>query len=196
MALLDKGLKQRIVGALVLLALAVIFVPMLLSGKGQQHVVEVQVPPMPEPEALSESIVESLQTSDLQAAEPILAEAEDQWQVVPEPVAPEPVAAPKSVAPKQAAPAVTAAPVSRLDDQHLPISWSIQLASMSNAANAQNLQDTLRAQGHKAYVRRAQGMQRVFVGPFIERSAAEQVKAQINQKLRLNGFVVRFEPER
>ena len=35
MAVLDKGLKQRIVGALVLVALAVIFLPMLFSREDE-----------------------------------------------------------------------------------------------------------------------------------------------------------------
>ncbi|MHB1368959.1 MAG: SPOR domain-containing protein, partial [Pseudomonadaceae bacterium] len=40
MALLDKGLKQRMVGALVLIALAVIFVPMLFTREDDlRHVV-------------------------------------------------------------------------------------------------------------------------------------------------------------
>ena len=48
MALLDSGLKQRVVGALVLLALMVIFLPMLLSRQDNvQHMV-VDAPAMPQ----------------------------------------------------------------------------------------------------------------------------------------------------
>ena len=47
MALLDKGLKQRMVGALVLLALAVIFLPMLLSREDESQRVQVDAPEMP-----------------------------------------------------------------------------------------------------------------------------------------------------
>src|SRR3990167_2217974 len=84
MALLDKGLKQRMVGALVLLALAVIFLPMLLSREDELRRVVVDAPSMPdapampqiemqpvvvpEPQILTdESLVAG---DDIQAAEP------------------------------------------------------------------------------------------------------------------------------
>ncbi|CAM5599121.1 Cell division protein OS=Stutzerimonas stutzeri OX=316 GN=CXK95_10435 PE=4 SV=1 [Stutzerimonas stutzeri] len=47
MALLDKGLKQRMVGALVLIALAVIFVPMLFTREDDLRHVVVDAPAMP-----------------------------------------------------------------------------------------------------------------------------------------------------
>ena len=47
MAVLDKGLKQRIVGALVLVALAVIFLPMLFSREDELRQVSVDDPAMP-----------------------------------------------------------------------------------------------------------------------------------------------------
>ena len=45
----DSKFKQRIVGALVLVALAIIFVPMLFSSKEEHPLpqVDVQVPPPP-----------------------------------------------------------------------------------------------------------------------------------------------------
>ena len=52
MALLDKGLKQRVVGALVLLALAVIFLPMLFSREDVVRQVVVEAPVMPKPPAM------------------------------------------------------------------------------------------------------------------------------------------------
>ncbi|MBU2322774.1 MAG: SPOR domain-containing protein, partial [Gammaproteobacteria bacterium] len=48
MALLDNGLKQRFVGALVLVALAVIFLPMLLSREDELRRVVVDAPPVPQ----------------------------------------------------------------------------------------------------------------------------------------------------
>jgi DedD protein len=45
MALLDKAYKQRMVGALVLVALAVIFLPMLFSRQDEQRQVTVEAPP-------------------------------------------------------------------------------------------------------------------------------------------------------
>ncbi len=48
MALLDKAYKQRMVGALVLVALAVIFLPMLFSRQDEQRQVTVDAPAAPQ----------------------------------------------------------------------------------------------------------------------------------------------------
>ncbi|WMR32812.1 SPOR domain-containing protein, partial [Metapseudomonas otitidis] len=84
----------------------------------------------------------------------------------------------------------------RLDPNGLPVSWSIQLASLSNRASAENLQKSLRNQGYNAYIRSADGMNRVFVGPVIERAEAERLRDSLSRQQKLNGFVVRFQPEK
>ena len=48
MALLDKAYKQRMVGALVLVALAVIFLPMLFSRQDEQRQIQVDAPTAPQ----------------------------------------------------------------------------------------------------------------------------------------------------
>ncbi|WP_313518745.1 SPOR domain-containing protein, partial [Pseudomonas sp.] len=114
--------------------------------------------------------------------------------------APAPSAAP---APTPAVPAPAPVPAtapaskpadSRLDANNLPISWSVQLASLSNRASAETLQATLRNQGYNAYIRNAENMNRVFVGPVIERAEADRLRDQLNKQQKLNGFVVRFKP--
>ncbi|WP_226789601.1 SPOR domain-containing protein, partial [Pseudomonas aeruginosa] len=75
-------------------------------------------------------------------------------------------------------------------------SWSVQLASLSNRARAEELQKTLRSQGYNAYIRSFDGMNRVFVGPVIQRAEADRLRDQLSKQQKLNGFVVRFQPER
>ncbi|MEI4784869.1 SPOR domain-containing protein, partial [Pseudomonas aeruginosa] len=84
----------------------------------------------------------------------------------------------------------------RLDANNLPQSWSVQLASLSNRARAEELQKTLRSQGYNAYIRSFDGMNRVFVGPVIQRAEADRLRDQLSKQQKLNGFVVRFQPER
>lgn len=206
MALLEKGLKQRMVGALVLVALAVIFLPMLLSRQDEMRRVVVDAPEMPQAPAVPEMIVEP--------ADVVEPEALPQEPMAPEPEAPQvaevpsqPSAAQKPAAPVEtpkpaAVPAPASAPVaaaskpeSRLDANTLPISWSVQLASLSSRPGAESLQKTLRSQGYNAYIRSFDGMNRVFVGPLIERAEAERLRDQLNRQHKLNGFVVRFQPE-
>lgn len=195
MALLDRRLKQRMVGALVLLALAAVFLPMLFNRADQPRAVRVEAPPMPL----------QIETPEPDVPEPALAEApasapavEAAAVAVPEPVAPPPAAVP--AAPPAVAPPVrsepVAAPASRLDGDGLPLSWSVQLVSLSNAARAQELQQRLRQQGHNAYIRSVDGMQRVFVGPLLDKSEAQRLAQEIGRQQRLSPIVVRFQPER
>lgn len=202
MALLDKGLKQRMVGALVLVALAVIFLPMLLSREDEMAQVVVDAPAMPQAPVVPEIVVQPVEVVEPEALPeplpvepeaPMVAEAsaqpaEQKPAVAAEPAKPDAI----KVEPVATAPAKSA---SRLDANSLPISWSVQLASLSSRSGAETLQKTLRSQGYNAYIRTFEGMNRVFVGPLIERAEAERLRDQLNRQHKLSGFVVRFQPE-
>ncbi|MCF5140814.1 SPOR domain-containing protein [Pseudomonas sp. PA-6-1D] len=223
MALLDSAYKQRMVGALVLVALAVIFLPMLFSRQDEQRQVvveapaapqapampQVQVEPVvvPEPQTLPEEPVPSddevaAQTAPAAPAVPVQ-QSVPVVRAAPAPAAPvvaakpaAPAPAPKPVAPQPAAPGKPDVGQSRIDPNGLPISWSIQLASLANRESADALQKKLRAQGYNAYIRSADGKNRVFIGPLIERAEADRLRDLLGRQQNLNGFVVRFQPER
>ncbi|WP_439885452.1 SPOR domain-containing protein [Pseudomonas syringae] len=219
MALLDNVFKQRMVGALVLIALAVIFLPMLFTRQDESHPVQVDAPAAPQAPARQQVQVEPVSVPEPQALpqEPVPDEdnvaASNQPPSMP--IAPAPAAqAPATAAPQAAKPApapkptqAPAAPVtppaapskaapSGVDANGLSVSWSVQLASMSNRANADNLQKTLRTQGYNAYIRTADGVNRVFVGPLIERAEADRLRDQLDKQQKLKGIVVRFQPEK
>ncbi|MEE1926503.1 SPOR domain-containing protein [Pseudomonas sp. 148P] len=226
MAGLDKVIKQRMVGALVLVALAVIFLPMLFTKEDELRQVQVEAPQAPAVPALPQVQVEPVQVPEPQvipessvASQPVaapstpiapapsapVAEAPKPTTPLPTPApaakpapAPTVAAAPaKPAAPAAApAPAAAQAAASKVDPNGLPVSWSVQLASLSNRASADSLQKTLRSQGYNAYIRSADGMNRVFVGPVIERAEAERLRDVISRQQKLKGFVVRFQPER
>jgi DedD protein len=206
MALLDKVFKQRMIGALVLIALAVIFLPMLFSRQDEMRQVRVDPPAAPQAPLVPEVKVEPVPVPEPQVLpqEPVPSDEELAQPTAPSmPIAPAPAPAKPAVAAKPAAPApaVATAPAKpdttpRVDPNGLPVSWSIQLASLSNRAGADNLQKSLRSQGFNAYVRSADGKNRVFVGPLVERAEAERLRDVINRQQKLKGFVVRFEPER
>ncbi|MGJ7551355.1 SPOR domain-containing protein [Pseudomonas alloputida] len=217
MAVLDKGMKQRMVGALVLVALAVIFLPMLFTRQDEMRQVRVDAPQapamptlpevkveqvaVPEPQPLPEEpeqppVVVNESTAPVRApSQPITPSPQTQPQVQAQPKPQTPVPAPAPAA-KPAAPVATAPAPSKIDVNGLPVSWSIQLASLSSRAGAENLQKTLRSQGYNAYIRSAGGMNRVYVGPLIERAEADKLKDVINRQQKLNGFVTRFQPEK
>jgi DedD protein len=218
MALLDKAYKQRMVGALVLVALAVIFLPMLFSRQDEQRQVTVEAPAAPQAPAMPQVQMETVAVPEPQALpqEPVPTDeevAEDTAPAAPAaPVAPAPTApimitkpvAPPAVAKPIPAPAqpITASSSrpdttqSRVDANGLSVSWSVQLASLSSRASAESLQKTLRSQGYNAYIRSADGKNRVFVGPLIERAEADRLRDLLGRQQNLKGFVVRFQPER
>lgn len=216
MALLDKVYKQRMVGALVLVALAVIFLPMLFTREDEQRQIQVDAPTAPQVPVMPQVQVDPVPVPEPQpiAEEPMPPEEIAPAPAAPAPVAPAPVAVVSkpvaSVAPVAAvkAPAVTPAQTvaqapakldttqKRVDANGLPVSWSVQLVSLSNRASADNLQKTLRNQGYNAYVRSSGGMNRVFVGPLLERAEADRLRDMLGKQQNLKGFVVRFQPER
>ncbi len=199
MALLDKGLKQRIVGALVLVALAVIFLPMLLSREDELRRVVVEAPTMPQAPAMPQVVIDPVAVPEPQLlpeepvpVDPVATAPQQAPAAVP---ATPPVVVPSQQPAQASTPAVSVPAPSRLDANSLPISWSIQLASLSNRASAESLQKTLRSQGYNAYIRSVDGMNRVFVGPLIERAEADRLRDQLTRQQKLKGFIVRFQPE-
>ncbi|MFF7706792.1 SPOR domain-containing protein [Pseudomonas sp. NPDC007930] len=217
--MLDSVVKQRMVGALVLVALAVIFLPMLFSRPDEVRQVRVDAPAAPPAPSMPQVKVEPV---DVPVNQPV---AQPQ---VPAQAASEAPAMPIANAPVQSAPAAKASasaakpstpvplpppsagapvagvptagktaqpdPAAKLDTNGVPVSWAVQLASLSNRASADSLQGRLRTQGYNAYVRSADGKNRVFVGPVIERAEAERLRDMLNRQQQMKGFVVRFEP--
>jgi len=220
MALLDKAYKQRMVGALVLVAVAVIFLPMLFSRQDEARHVQVDAPAAPHAPVAPQVKVDPVSVPEQQPLpqEPVPTDEElspvNQPPSMPIAPAPnktvsQPAATAKAAptpAPAAAKPAPAAAPApsapaasaadSKVDANGLSVSWSVQLASLSNRANADNLQKTLRTQGYNAYIRTSDGVNRVFVGPLIERAEADRLRDQLDKQQKLKGIVVRFQPER
>ena len=170
MALLDNAYKQRMVGALVLVALAVIFLPMLFSREDEQRQVVVQAPAAPQAPVMPQVQVEPVVVPEPQALpqEPVPSDAEIAMEQAPEASAPTVapsapiVAAPVVTKPVTAPPAPKPAPApvapvskpdttqSRVDANGLSVSWSVQVASLANRESAESLQKTLRSQGYNA----------------------------------------------
>ena len=73
------------------------------------------------------------------------------------------------------------------------VGFAVQLGAFSKAADANALRDRARAAGLSAFVEQVNTdkgpLSRVQVGPVVDRSAAERLKAQAAVKLGINGFV-------
>ncbi|MFJ3466270.1 SPOR domain-containing protein [Pseudomonas sp. NPDC090201] len=227
MALLDKAYKQRMVGALVLIAIAVIFLPMLFSRQDEARHVQVDAPAAPQAPVVPQVKVDPVAVPEqqplpqepvpsdeelAQPSQPVTSHQPPSIPIAPAPAPAKPATAAKPApAPAQApapapakpataapapSPAAPAAEPSRVDANGLSVTWAVQVASLSNRANADNLQKTLRTQGYNAYIRTSDGVNRVFVGPLIERAEADRLRDQLDKQQKLKGIVVRFQPER
>lgn len=166
---MDDGLKQRLVGAIVIVAAAIIFLPMIFNDAHRPpEDVLIEIPERPEIPKLD--ITKPTPPSERRNA----AEQEE----------------------LETAGTVIEKPEAR--ETNVPVSWTLQLASFKERKNADNLRDRLRKAGYKAYVRyradRKPSMARVFVGPELNRKSIDQLKTRLKKELKLEGIVVRFNP--
>jgi len=202
---MDNGLKQRIIGAIVLVIAAVVFLPMLLSGQDETVRVQIDAPEPPEldptpiaraaPVELSEpqqlpDIPPSIPTPD-----PIDPPRPSEPDVPPQPAVATaaPVAPAVAPPPAPAAPAVPAAPAPAAPQGD----WVVQLGSFSSVDNASGLAEKLRTQGYNAYTVPSQvdgkSITRVFVGPVVDREGANRLRDELARRSGSKGLVVAYD---
>ena len=196
---MERALKERIVGAIVLVAVVVLIVPVFLDG------------PDEDAEVTSERVL--LPGQDEQDMKTVVLDRE---RTVPIPVAsdttPDPVAAASTddvdsrpivnteqpAEPDTEVDATVAAPPPAATSEPDPSAaatgmWAVQLGSFANRDNAEQLAAGLRKQDYAAFLSRletAQGVRhRVRIGPMPGRAAAEAMAARL-VKVGHNGQVV------
>jgi DedD protein len=195
---MDFLLKQRLVGAVVLVALGVIFIPMLLEGPDQTLVPEMEALPEPIDRQLSKPL------DDFPAPDAI--PVEPQESVVLGDPEPEPA---EENRPEETAPP----PAAKTDRQEAPLppvpapgekrsqpgplgSWVVQAGSFSSEQNALRLRDKLREAGFVTQVEKARvggkSHYRVRVGPFLERADAEKSQKRLLARHSIKGRVLSY----
>ncbi len=203
-------MKQRLVGALVLLSGGVVLWSVLFTGPAAYKVDRrTQIPPAPDiapvpevapqmPEGIAPVETPLLPADDgRNEPEPEVADAATPPVQIADKTKPEPESKPEPkpapVARESQAPAKPALTA----DSNLPVAWEVQVASFGQKANADKLKDKLQAQGYKAYVKRvsrAKGdIYRVLVGPKVSQADALQDKRAIEKHFDLKTLLVRFE---
>jgi DedD protein len=184
---LNQGAKQRIVGTAVLLALALIFLPIIFDGEGSyQAPVSSRIPEapiisiLPEPTQSRPIIVGNVETiePDASAAVSLI---EEVAELVEEPSVA--IATQETVNDVE----ITDAPifsreVPQLSDAGLPQGWVVRLGSFSDSENASNLVTRLQDAGYKAYSRVMRSSQEaltgVFVGPWLDRGTGKRISTE------------------
>lgn len=184
---MKEAYKHRLIGAGILAAVAVLFLPSFFKDK-QQYTVDTasQIPQPP-----------TITTVDF--AEPVEPEG-----LVPAPAAeamfvPDEAEAVAPVASAQSFSSSPAVPELPLNAAGLPDAWVIQVVSLSSKDAATKLRDQLQAEGHKAYIRTvstANGQaHRIYIGPKLDKAEALALKQTIDKRLKVNSLVLPFKPE-
>jgi DedD protein len=198
---MDQMLKQRLIGAIVIIALAVIFIPMILEGPDDELSPRTQdMPPPPTIDYQTE--VELAVPEEASGPDGSLADTTTEQEVsaIPEPHVSQPEAvimeteAPaKPVEPAVAKPASPAIP-SRATTSITQGGWILQVGSFSQQANALSLRDRLKKSGYQASVKdvKAAGgtIHRVLVGPVSDRPSAEKLRNKLASEQKLTAMVL------
>jgi len=176
---MNDGLKQRLVGAVVLVAIGILFLPSLFNRDSRRSIdVSSQ---LSEPPAAVEflDLPEPRPPEDIPPAKPLEENYAQQ----------EPAAAP---------PPEPSTEPPQLNAEGVPDAWSIQVSSFQSAERANALLERLQKEGFKAYIHEARAggnkVYRVMVGPKINRTMAEAEKRSIDEKFQLSSLVVEFKP--
>jgi len=174
--MMDRALKERIIGAAVLVLVVVLVVPVFLDGPpGEDEIVSKAVPLPGQADQETQTVV-----LERDREEPVPAKTTQQQLPEPAPVAqqpaPEPVVEPQ---PKSQTPPATSSEVSATG------MWAVQLGSFSNEENAERLAADLRKQGFAAFLSTLSAssgdLHRVRVGPQKDRASAEAMAAQLKK---------------
>ncbi|MEW8561819.1 MAG: SPOR domain-containing protein [Candidatus Thiodiazotropha sp.] len=194
---LEERLKQRLLGGAVLVALVVIFVPMLIEEPVERtSVSDYKIPakpavrrPLPEAGSQQDRKIEQHQV----ATPAVKPDSKPASEPTPEPT-PEPKPAPvKESTPPAAEPkhAPRSSPA-----RPSPTAWVIQVASLTNENNAKKLVEQLRKADLPAQMEKVKlnGKQhyRIRVGPEVDHRLAEKMAAKIKKRFKLNPKLMQY----
>lgn len=190
---METKLKQRLIGAIVLIAIAVILIPMILDGDGRRAI-ELDVEMPPEPEFIFES--------DLPATTKL-----DELPVAEEPDT-KPVPSEEKTPMKKEPDEANQAPASRIVEaaaDHVKpdpalSAWVVQVGAFGEKSKALALQERLRAGDYPAFTEQVKDGDRVIyrvkVGPDLSRENAEELRTKLAKEysLLLDGIFVKSHP--
>jgi DedD protein len=196
---MNAALQNRLVGTIIVVALVVILLPEWLDGEKRESTQSfAEVPPRP-----AELVVEQpgdfpQQTLDEQANRPVelvdTVALDDPNNEAAEPSAQNPPSSePPQQAEAQTSPVQNNEPEIDIKDS----GWVVQLGSFRYEKNVNELIAILKNAGYRAYsqpVKTKVGvLNKVFVGPELEREKLEQALAHLEELTKLKGKITAFE---
>lgn len=213
----SSSLKQRLVGAFVMVSLAIIFLPMIFDEP--HHLPNVpphlELPAQPEVSkvTINKPVKPQFESVQVDPSDQRVKKVSEVVPVVAEPGDAEPEAgediantvADVSVPTQNSKEASSGSKQSKVDSRkleapevsHLPVFknvWMLQLGTFSSEQNANALRDQMRKDGFDAHTKKVTvgtaNVVRVFTGPFVNRSEAERVKKKVDQRYKVDSLIV------
>lgn len=191
---METTLKQRLIGAAVIIALAVIFVPMILDGSGRQESVALNMEVPPEPTFTFDSNLPDPKELDKL---PPIANKNNQSEKSNDNVEPktisEPVIENKTVEEEKKTEVVSVKQekVVEATENHIQTNpalsaWAIQVAAFGEKGKALALQEKLLASNLSVFTERSgsgdKSVYRVKVGPELKRENADKLRDKIEKE--------------
>ncbi|KXS36914.1 MAG: DedD protein [Halomonadaceae bacterium T82-2] len=214
------GMRERVSGAVILLALGVIFIPMLFDeppardprpepALSIEQPVEVEQAPVAEPAPPSSlGQIQSPQAGGEPAPAPSTAADNDKASPAstggesdagagsgdkPDPIA---ELARNAQVHQQPAAGEPAAEPEKREPAPRAGEWAVQVGSFGEPGNAERLEKKLDAQGFNAYRRpRDNNLTSVYVGPFATSEAGEKARTELKEKVNLQGLLIRIQED-
>ena len=204
----EPNIRNRVAGAVVLVSLAVILLPLILDGKKKNQIIESYIPDKPASgEIILVNVEESLRTQDATPEENTASDTtEDDKQSIT--IDAKDIVADKEPEPVTTKPATQAAPPKVVDNKPEPkrqnrpnyaqAGYLVQLGSFSSRDNASKLVTTLNKGGFKAYSKRGTSagktIYRVFAGPYLQKTQAEADMKKMQKMASVSPMVVTYDP--
>lgn len=190
---MDDRLKQRLIGAIVLVALAVIFIPMILDGGGGKtlspfgQAIPDKPPALKKLESAEVKPVEAPPVPDMterQLVDKHAAAIKTETPPVKNTIDVKPVETKKTEIAK----------TTLATDKKGVKAWVVQVGSFESRKNALALRDKLLKHKYRAFVESITSNghvnYRVRIGPEVRRSSAEATQKSIQKTLKINGVVM------
>lgn len=184
MKAMDEGMKQRLVGALVLLALATVILPVLFDFDGSYTVdTSPTIPVAPDIQSVKIEKAGPLEGAAGVASHEEMFRFDKSREVAERSLSDDGV----------------------LQDQHsglnaegIPLAWIVQVASFTDVDKAKTLNQQLLDDGYKAYSRRViiggESNYRIYVGPKVTKQTMLEQQQAIERKYKLKTLLLVFEP--
>ena len=185
--MMERALKERIIGAVVLVIVVVLVVPIFLDGPPDKSEVvsERVLLPGQDDQKTQTVVLDRDRTDPVPATSSSTPARQEPAREDPKPVAVEQKQPePKTPTPKPA-PDPVKEPVAEQPAASTTGMWAVQLGSFSNKDNAEKLAADLRKQGYAAFLSQlAQDggqLHRVRIGPQKDRESAEAMASRLSK---------------